>query len=152
MAPTVHPHRGWRRGPSFPLGVGAGIPDGPGWNAPWTRQGCRVLRNGYGFAPIRRFTPPDTARRDTQVPPYECCCSSFTAVLPHFFFITAMLYIVIFKISIYHSFIPFTRFFQTRSRIMHKPGQNFLANLTKKFLKNLLTMVFSGARMRPSSS
>ena len=27
-------------------GVGAGIPDGPGWGAVWARQGCRVLRRG----------------------------------------------------------------------------------------------------------
>ena len=25
-------------------GVGAGIPDGPGWGAVWARQGCRALR------------------------------------------------------------------------------------------------------------
>ena len=64
------PTGGGRRGPFIPLGVGAGIPDGPGRNAPWTRQGCRVLRNGYAFAPMRRSTSPGTARRHTQVPPY----------------------------------------------------------------------------------
>ena len=69
--PRRRPCGGGRRGPSIPLGVGAGIPDGPGWNAPWTRQGCRVLRNGYGFAPVRRLTLPGTARRHTQVPPYK---------------------------------------------------------------------------------
>ena len=26
------------------IGVGAGIPDGPGWGAMWARQGCRALR------------------------------------------------------------------------------------------------------------
>ena len=26
------------------IGVGAGIPDGPGWGAVWARQGCRALR------------------------------------------------------------------------------------------------------------
>ena len=54
-----------------PTTVGAGIPDGPGRTAPWTRQGCRVLRNGYEFAPMRWPAPPGTARRHTQVPPYE---------------------------------------------------------------------------------
>ncbi len=71
MAPAATPCGGGRWGPSFPLGVGAGIPDGPGWNAPWTRQECRVPRNGYTFAPVRRSTLPGTARRHTQVPPYE---------------------------------------------------------------------------------
>ena len=71
MAPAAAPCGGGRWGPSFPLGVGAGIPDGPGWNAPWTRQGCRVPRNGYAFAPVRRLTLPGTTRRHTQVPPYE---------------------------------------------------------------------------------
>ena len=76
-----HPVSGWRMAalcrtvpdhePPTILNVGAGIPDGPGRNAPWTRQGCRVLRNGYAFAPIHRSTAPGTARRHTQVPPYE---------------------------------------------------------------------------------
>ena len=57
--------------PSTMLVVGAGIPDGPGRTVPWTRQGCRVLRNGYAFALIRRSTAPAAARRHTQVPPYE---------------------------------------------------------------------------------
>ena len=65
------PTGGGRRGPFIPLGVGAGIPDGPGRNAPWTRQGCRALRNGYAFAPMHRSTSFGTARRHTQVPPYE---------------------------------------------------------------------------------
>ena len=43
-----------RYAPSAILNVGAGILDGPGRNAPWTRQGCRVLRNGSAFAPMRR--------------------------------------------------------------------------------------------------
>ena len=71
MDPAATPCGGGRWGPSFPLGVGAGIPDGPGWNAPWTRQGCRVPRTGYAFAPVQRLTLPGTARRHTQVPPYE---------------------------------------------------------------------------------
>ena len=60
-----------RYAPPTILNVGAGIPDGPGWSVPWTRQGCRVLRNSYAFAPVRRSTTPGTARRHTQVPPYE---------------------------------------------------------------------------------
>ena len=60
-----------RYAPPTILNVGAGIPDGPGWSVPWTRQGCRVLRNSYAFAPVRRSTTPSTARRHTQVPPYE---------------------------------------------------------------------------------
>ena len=76
-----HPVSGWRMAalcrtvpdhePPTTLNVGAGIPDGPGRNAPWTRQGCRVLRTGYAFATMRRSTLPGTARRHTQVPPYE---------------------------------------------------------------------------------
>ena len=100
-----------------------------GW---WTAALCRTVSDDISTLRV----------------PLQMTCSRSAP----FFFTTAMLYIVIFKISIYHSFIPFTQFFQTYNRIMHKLGQNFLANLTKKFLKNLLTMVFSGARMRPSSS
>ena len=61
-----HPVSGWRMAalcrtvpdhePPTILNVGAGIPDGPGRNAPWTRQGCRVLRTGYAFATMRRST------------------------------------------------------------------------------------------------
>ena len=36
-------------------GVGAGIPDGPGWTADWARQGCRALRWGV---PKGRRPPP----------------------------------------------------------------------------------------------
>ena len=70
MAPVAAPCGGGRQGPFISPSVGAGIHDGPGRNAPWTRQGCRVLRNGYAFAPMRRSTSPGTARRHTQVPPY----------------------------------------------------------------------------------
>ena len=76
-----HPVSGWRMAalcrtvpdhePPTILNVGAGIPDGPGRNAPWTRQGCRVLRTGYTFATMRRSTSPGTARRHTQVLHYE---------------------------------------------------------------------------------
>ena len=68
-----------RYAPPTILNVGAGIPDGPRWSVPWTRQGCRVLRNGYAFAHMRRSTTPGTARRHTQVPPYEWdgVCSGF---------------------------------------------------------------------------
>ena len=59
--PRRRPCGGGRWGPSDSLGVGAGIPDGPGRNAPWTRQGCRVLRNGDAFALMRRSTSPGTA-------------------------------------------------------------------------------------------
>ena len=72
--PRCRPLRGWTAGDihlSISPSVGAGIPDGPGRNAPWTRQGCRVLRNGCAFAPMRRATVPGAARRHTQVPPYE---------------------------------------------------------------------------------
>ena len=60
-----------RYAPPTILNVGVGIHDGPGWDVLWTRQGCRVLRNGYAFATMRRSTLPSTARRHTQVPPYE---------------------------------------------------------------------------------
>ena len=72
MVPAAAPcvSRRWYA-PSTILDVGAGIPDGPGRNVPWTRQGCRVLRNGYAFAPMRRSTSSAAARRHTQVPPYE---------------------------------------------------------------------------------
>ena len=38
-------------------GVGAGIPDGPGWGAVWARQGCRALR--WGVQKGRRPTTRD---------------------------------------------------------------------------------------------
>ena len=46
-----------RRCAALPIttGVGAGIPDGPGWGALWARQGCRALR--WGVQKGRRPPP-----------------------------------------------------------------------------------------------
>ncbi len=48
-----------RRCAALPIttGVGAGIPDGPGWGAVWARQGCRALR--WGVQKGRRPPPRD---------------------------------------------------------------------------------------------
>ena len=47
-------------------GVGAGIPDGPGWGAVWARQGCRALRmmRPTHRTIVLRYTkrPPSTTR------------------------------------------------------------------------------------------